>query len=130
MPDLTLIIYITIALVTTFGAWLFVWWLARNKFHASSVYLYVTILIIGEAIRSWINVKGRSLALANDGSFLPFTMEWIWVLRSVLTLVGMGAIVGHMTYRVIIHRDPNILEYWGDKTIRVIDFLKRKDRKQ
>jgi hypothetical protein len=117
-------IYVSIAIVASIGSWLFLWWLYKNKFRASSVYLYVTFMIVGEAIRGWINVHGRELALADDGSFLPFTLTWPWALRSVLGLVGLTAIVVHMLYRILTGRDPNIVEFWGDKIQKIVGCCK------
>jgi len=98
------------------------WWLIRNNFKASSVYLYVTVLLVGEAVRSWVNVKGRMLALDNDGSFLPFTLEWLWSARTLLTFFGILAITTHMTYRVVTKKDPEIPEAWTAKVHKWLGF--------
>ena len=115
MCDVVLSIYLLIAVVATYGSAIFLWWLIRNGLRATSVYLYVTLLLIGESVRSWTNVYGRQLSLANDGSFLAFSMGWVWEARSLLTLAAMSAIVAHMTYRIVTGRNPEVPEEWAKK---------------
>jgi len=115
MRDLALCTYWAMALVATFGSVLFVWWLMRNRFRATSVYLYVTVLFVGEAVRSWINIQGRLHALENDGSFLIFSLGWFWPGRNILSLLAITAIVVHMSYRVLVGKNPEVPEQWSDK---------------
>ena len=124
MYDLTMFMYIFLAIIASIGSVLFIWWLYKNKFHASAAYMYVTIMIVGEAIRSWINIKGRALSLADDGSFLSFTLGWLWSARTLVSLVGLTAIVLHMAFRMIKNKDPNIMEYWGDKLTKFFALFK------
>jgi len=115
MCDLALFTYIALAVISSFGAALFIGWLVHSSYRATSVYLYVTLLISGEAIRSWINVQGRLYALANDGSFYLFSQGWYWPSRNILSLVALTAIVAHMTYRVATGKNLEVPEHWSEK---------------
>ena len=115
MCDLALFTYIALAVISSFGAALFIGWLVRSSYRATSVYVYVTLLISGEALRSWINVLGRLHALANDGSFYLFSRGWYWPARNILSLVALTAIVAHMTYRVVTGKNPEVPEHWSEK---------------
>lgn len=125
MPDITLCVYLITAIVASSGSVLFIWWFAVNRFHSSAVYLYVTILLLGEAITSWGNVQGRCLVLSDDGTFLPFTLTWPWQMRSVFTLVGLTAIVLHMSFRVLIGRNPDAREKWGTRINHLVQWFRR-----
>ena len=118
MCDLALWTYVVMALVSTLGSVLFIWWLARNRYKSTSVYLYVTLLFIGETIRNWLNIQGRIHALANDGSFLIFSQGWIWPVRNLLSLAAMTAIVAHMSYRVLTGKNPEVPEHWSEKVMK------------
>ena len=115
MCDLTLLLYIATAVVSTFGSLLFVGWLIRSSYRATSVYLYVTMLLVVEAIRSCINIQGRLHALDSDESFMLFSLNWIWSARMLLPFVAVLAIVAHMSYRVLTGKNPEVPEQWRDK---------------
>ena len=119
MCDLALWTYIVLATISTYGALLFVGWLIRSSYRATSVYIYVTLILSGEAIRSWMGVQGRLYALANDGSFLVFSNEWYWPARNILSLAALLAIVVHMTYRIVTGKNPEVPEHWSEKIKRL-----------
>ena len=120
MCDLTMIMYSSIAAVSTFGSCLFVGWFIRSGFRATSVYMYVTLLLVGETIRSWTNVYARKLSLLNDGSFYEFSLTWVWESRSILTLLALTAIVLHMSYRILTGKNPEVPEEWSKKIRKLV----------
>jgi len=120
MYDGALIQYILICVVALVGSIVFVSWMIYKKFHVSSVYLYVTIMLIGEAYRSAITIHGRILAMAHDERFYDFTLSYLWTTRAVIYLIGMTALVSHMTYRVITNHDLEKLTKFGDKVSVVL----------
>jgi len=120
MCDLALWTYLALAVVATFGSLLFIGWLIRSSYSATSVYLYVTLLITGEAVRSWVNVHGRLHALAVDGSFIVFSANWFWPARNLLSLFAITAIVAHMTYRVVVGKNPEVPEHWSKKIKKLL----------
>lgn len=100
--DVTVQMYFYIGVVATIGVILFVYWMIRYDWYHSVVFIYVTILLAGEAVRSWINLWGRYTLLTCPGEFLNFTMSWMWSSRLLLSLVSVTAIVGHMCYRAAV----------------------------
>ena len=100
IADIVSIIYFLTALVATYGFVLFAtWWRVRGS--ASTVYKYVTFLLLGSSIQFWLALKSRGMVLDGDYSGLS---AWWWNWRCVVSFVFISAIVGHMSYRVFWQR--------------------------
>ena len=99
--DITLQIYFLIGIIATVGSGLFFYWMFKYSWYRSIVFIYVTILLTGEAIRAWICMWGRYTLIAQPGEFMNFTLSWVWSSRLLLSLVSVAALVGHMSYRAL-----------------------------
>jgi len=100
-PDPTFCVYVATAVVAAFGSMLFLWWLGKNHFHGSSVFVYVMILLMGETLRSVVDSYGRWLSLYQHQGFIELSGGWLWTARLLVLLIALIAIVSHMTYRII-----------------------------
>lgn len=96
--DLTFWLYLFLALITSYGFFLFVWWWIKKR-GASVIYGYITFLLLGLSIRSWIDLYARYLYASDVDKFYIYMKCWIWPCRLLLTLVFSFAIIGHMSYR-------------------------------
>lgn len=99
LADLTVFLYILIGVISTVGTGLFVWWMVKHDWWRSVVFCYVTLLLMGEAIRSWVSLMGRYTLLYYPEQFPEFTCSWVWSGRLILTFLSVTALVAHMIYR-------------------------------
>jgi len=102
--DATFWMYVATWIVSGLGAWLFIWWMIKAG-SASSVYIYVTLLLIGQWVSSglagWARIIYWKVGLLEYRLFLE--SNW-WVLRTSITLVALIAIVTHMAHRAFFQR--------------------------
>ena len=99
MRDLAYWLYIITIVVAAFGAALFTWWWIK-KGKASAVYMYVTILLLGEAVSSTLSLWARHLWFtASNDVYVGFLRSNLWAFRHFVVLVGLLLLVCHMTYR-------------------------------
>jgi hypothetical protein len=107
MTDPTSWVYITSLFVSLYGAILFFWWWARVG-KASSVFMYVTFIFLGEAVESLMSLNARMLHLAcNSKGYETFIASWIWPGRKILTVIALAAIVVHMTWKIFHPKSEN-----------------------
>lgn len=99
--DLTWWIYIVILSVAGYGVLLFFWWMAVNKFRASSVFLYTLIWLAGTAIMAGINVYARALHFQDLDLFYQFSHTIWWPMRFLPILIVLLVLCGHMTLRTV-----------------------------
>ena len=86
------------AVVSFYGFVLFCWWWAY-KGEASTIYIYLTILLLGLGIDNGIEAYARYQWLATGVDSFRLTV-W-WPLRLVVGTIALFALVGHMTVRII-----------------------------
>jgi hypothetical protein len=103
--DISVLLYIVTIAVCFYGAILFfAWWMKKGA--ASAVYIYVTLLLLGQGFQSLLSLQARWLWLTGQiDKYEEFLCSWAWHSRTVLTLIACAAIVFHMTYRAITNRD-------------------------
>jgi hypothetical protein len=87
-------------LVSSYGLCLFIWWWAKRG-EASHVYMYVTILLFGEAMDAAIVIYAEYLRLFisdwTHDTFMQYSL--LWPLRKVPSLIAISCIVVHMSFR-------------------------------
>ena len=102
--DLTWWLYLGTTVVALYGSILFGYWAVKNKFRTSSVFSYTWIWLMGTALSSAINIRGRTLALEDPDLFLQFSLTFWWPMRKVAILLILIVFMSHMTRRLFI--DP------------------------
>jgi hypothetical protein len=86
------------AVVSFYGFALFVfWWVYKGS--ASTIYVYLTILLLGLGIDNAVESYARYEFIAHGADTFRFTI-W-WPLRLAIGTIALFALVGHMTVRVI-----------------------------
>jgi len=105
MMDLTLILYALTMVVSLYGLILFMWWWAYEG-RASSMYIYVTFLFLASLIESSLSFYVRCIGVRGDTEvYLDAVSSWWWPGRTVLTLIILVAITGHLTMRLLKGRE-------------------------
>ena len=99
--DATVLIYIAILVVAIYGTCLFTWWWVKNR-RASSVFVYVTFVFVGEAIETGIALWSRMLGMYYSAEHKDaFQAIFLWPGRKIVILGALTALVVHMTVRLI-----------------------------
>jgi hypothetical protein len=99
--DIAWMTYLATALVSAYGTGLFLWWMALNKFHTSSVFAYTMLWIFGTFFSAVIALYGRTLVLADPHLFAEFSQTVWWQLRTWVILAVLIALCTHMSVRAV-----------------------------
>lgn len=99
--DVTLWVYMAIAVVGFYGFLLFGWWWGKNKFHSSAMYCYVMVLFLATAVSDAICVRARWLRHIDYDAYTVLLDSWVWHSRKILILVVLCCIASHMTWRAL-----------------------------
>jgi len=100
MKDPALWIYLLTLLVSLYGSGLFFWWWIKKR-GASSVFMYVTFIFLGETIETAITMGARYRWVScGIDSWHAYVNSWFWPLRMVVLTGALLFIVVHMTWRV------------------------------
>jgi len=101
MFDRVMWLYLFGALICFYGFGLFLWWWIKMR-DASAVYIYVTILFVGQAFTYSIQTYSRYLRNCERMSeYFDVVTSDIWFIRLVVPVSCFAAIVIHMTWRVL-----------------------------
>jgi hypothetical protein len=99
VSDLAYWLYVFTILISIYGTSLFVWWWVKMG-KASAVYVYVTLLIIGEGISSGMSLYARHLFLTDGYEvYTAYLKSGVWPYRHLLVFMALVMLVGHMSYR-------------------------------
>jgi hypothetical protein len=91
--------YVISLSIALYGTVLFAWWWGKSG-AASSVFIYVTFVFLGEVIESALSLYARFLYFTcNLTEYAAYLSSWAWPLRKLFTILALSAIVIHMTYR-------------------------------
>jgi hypothetical protein len=109
--DLATWMYAMGFLIKGFGFFLFLWWLRESEWKASSMFIYITLLLLGSAMRDGIETYGgfcrSTLNLSQSGMQKWVYDMWFWPARMVIPNAIFAVLVGHMTYRAFWKRKKN-----------------------
>lgn len=97
--DLAFYSYVATAATGFWGFGLFFWWLGKNNLHASLMFIYVMLLLLGAGVRGLSDAHARYLHLTDPEAFYCYSRTIWWSLRSLFPLAIKLLIVVHMTYR-------------------------------
>ena len=99
LSDLTYWLYVLTIVISTYGSALFLWWWIK-KGSATTVYSYVTFLLLGEAFSASLSLFARHLFLTEDvEAYAMFIRSPIWPFRHLLVFMALTVLVCHMSYR-------------------------------
>lgn len=103
-----LVIYGLSALIPAYGACLFLWWWKWNKWHASPMYVYIFVLLLGQAVRNGMETYVYHLRAIEDATLSQMNSlifdQWWWPMRLLVPLCVTVMIVSHLTWRVFTSR--------------------------
>jgi hypothetical protein len=99
--DVTLWLYVAIAVVSAWGLFLFIWWW-KNIGNASEIYIYFTILLASKAFYSGLGAVARYFHINDNdlSDFSDFTNSFVWTTRSAIHLFIITVIVIRMSMRM------------------------------
>lgn len=69
---------------------------------ASKPYMYVTFTMLGLAIYSSGDLVARYLRFVDTEVYVDFMGSSFWNIRTLPTLIAVGAMVSHMTWRAFV----------------------------
>lgn len=97
--DSTVWSYLVAILISLYGTCLFIWWWGKNG-NPSSVFAYVTFIFVGELQESATSLIARIIRLSGNADYyLQFLSSLWWTGRKTITIMALGALVLHMTWR-------------------------------
>jgi len=99
--DLAWWTYLFTGLISAYGALLFAWWMAKNKFHTSAVFAYTMLWIAGTGLQALVELYARMLTLQNPQLFADFSRTYWWPLRRFIILTILITLCIHMSIRAI-----------------------------
>jgi len=96
--DMTFTIHIVSIFFSIYLAVFFLrWWIIKKS--ASTVYAYITIMLVGIAIRGALELVARYYFLTDMDRFTIFCHSPAWTARLVIQLVAMVLLAAYITRR-------------------------------
>lgn len=109
--DMATWMYALGALVKGYGFGLFMWWICKAKradAEISTMFIYITILLFGSALRDLIETYGgfcRGTLQFDTVQMRTWVYDtWFWPARMVIPNAVFLILVGHMSYRAFWQR--------------------------
>ena len=101
--DLALWLYVLTAAISWYGFALFAWWWKKMG-KASTVYAYMTFLLLGLALYNTGSSYVRWFRFSDHNYYVELMGTWWWAGRLWVALLSVLAIVIHMSYRAFWQR--------------------------
>jgi len=96
--DMTFTLHIVSTIFALYLAVFFLrWWIAKGS--ASTVYAYITIMLVGIAIRGGFEMMARYYFLTDMDRFTAFCHSSVWTARLVIQLIAMVFLAAYITRR-------------------------------
>jgi len=98
-------LYLVLSILFLYLSVIFVWWLIKERFRTSPLFIVVTAWVIGSFIQQLLNGYARALTTIDPNEFFRFTSTPIWGGRLYINLFVASALAIIMTKRIIVrHR--------------------------
>lgn len=103
--DPTSWMYLFSLIVCLYGAGLFIWWWGKNG-SASSVFVYVTLIFLGEFVESAMSIYARHLkALHGLEEYTCYVASNWFAARKLVTIFALISIAVHMSHRAFCRKE-------------------------